>query len=112
MTKLYVDPFKKALASATPPQEPTSPPELPAKADLDIDSLLNRALAIVDRTLRSISIRTSGNGVPSRHDVMSLKDCVAMLQSLKESEKELLDKLSDEEIYEILEERRKAKQQP
>lgn len=65
--------------------------------DLSIDKLLREGLAAVHDVMRACR-REAANGSPSREAVMNLRDVMAMLNQLKEKEKELLDELSDEEL--------------
>ena len=68
--------------------------------DVAIDTLLKRALGTIERIMKACSQEAS-TGAPSRESVQNLKDCVAMLHTLKEKEDEILDEMSDEELISV-----------
>lgn len=82
----------------SPPVAPSAPltNETP-RTDVTIDELMARGLANIERLMRVISIDISG-GTPERNTVMNLKDCMAMLQTLKEHESALLEDATDEQL--------------
>lgn len=96
MRRLIDPSLRKALLDG-PEVEPEIVAERDAPPDLSIDSMLQRGLAAIDRLMRVITLDISG-GHPSRETVMSLKDCVFMLNTLKEKENELLESMSEEEL--------------
>lgn len=73
------------------------PEPVPVRTDVSIDSLLNKGLLAIERTMKHI-VERSVHGVLERQDVQNLKDLMSLLQELKASEKDILDKMSDEEL--------------
>ena len=65
--------------------------------DLSIDSLMQEGLAAIHGVMQACR-REAANGNPSRESVMNLRDVMAMLKTLKESEAELMEQLTDEEL--------------
>lgn len=75
-----------------------SPGELPPPApDSNIDSMLLRGLAALDRLLRVVTMDIS-TGNPSRETVQNLKDVMGMLEALKKRESETLESMSEEDL--------------
>lgn len=66
-------------------------------SELSIDELLKQGLVSIHRMMRIIdeSIRTQSH---DRNTIMNLKDCMTMLQGLKEHEKEILEDMSEEDL--------------
>lgn len=89
---IFVVEPKKAL----PPISIESPAE-----DISIDNLIGRGLVALDRLMKVIMTDIS-TGLPNRDTVQNLKDCMAMLHSLKEKEKDFLDNLSDDELEKLI----------
>jgi hypothetical protein len=69
--------------------------------DLSIDKLLQEGLINIYGIMRAIKADV-GTGMPSRESVMNLKDIMAMLRDLKKDEKDLIEKLSDEELENLV----------
>lgn len=69
----------------------------PLDTELSIDELLKQGLKQVHMLLQVLQAQIS-SGSPSRDTVMNLKDCMAMLHSLKEKETELLENLSLDDL--------------
>jgi hypothetical protein len=82
-----------------PVVEETKAPE-PIPEDLSIDDLMGRGLKAIYGIMRAITADVA-TGDPSRFTVMNLKDVMAILQTLKKDEKDLLNKLSDNELEKI-----------
>lgn len=70
-------------------------PEAPR--DISIDSLMLKGLQAIERTMSCV-LKEANAGPPSRESIQNLKDCMAMLQVLKERETEVLEELSDEDL--------------
>lgn len=106
MTRKIVSPPPSSLKDprgAYLPQEPegVSPPSsLAPDPALSIDVLMKRGLLAIDRTL-TLVLRNVSGGNPSREDIMNLKDCMGMLQTLKERESELLEEMSLEDLEKL-----------
>src|SRR3954469_2964823 len=83
----------------------TAKPEPTVKvSDISIESLMQKGLLAIERTIAA-TLReiTAGNpATPSREAIMNLKDCMAMLESLKKREEELLNNLTDEELKKLV----------
>ena len=69
--------------------------------DISIDSLLRRGLANIDRIMRA-TMEDASTGIPSRESVQNLKDCMTMLHTLKQEERELLESMSTEALQKIV----------
>ncbi len=67
--------------------------------DVSIDSMLLKGLTIIDRMMRIIMMDVS-SGSPSRESVMNLKDCMNLLQTMKQNESEILDIMTTEQLEE------------
>lgn len=98
-----VEPWKEQLIdSALKPKIVT---EAAKDTDVSIDALMQKTLLGIDRaltcTLKDINQCAMGAVTPSREAIMNLKDCLSMLVSLKEREKEILDGLPDDELERI-----------
>lgn len=92
------EPLKDASGAYVKESPGTSPTLVtPDPPTADIDSMLQRGLAAIDRLMRVITMDIS-TGAPSRETVMNLKDAMGMLESLKKREAELLDTMSEEEL--------------
>jgi hypothetical protein len=76
----------------TPEPEPLS-----LRTDVSIDSLLNKGLLAIERTMKNLATKSCGPGL-EREDVMNLKDLMVMLSDLKEKEQDVLESMSDEEL--------------
>lgn len=92
---MYIAEPKKDILVASPPISID-----PVAEDISIDNLIGRGLVALDRLMKVIMINIS-SGAPNRDTVMNLRDAMAMLHSLKEKEKELIDGLSDEALEKI-----------
>jgi hypothetical protein len=80
--------------------EVPKPEPVPSRTDVSIDSLLNKGLLAIERTMRHI-VERSVHGVLERSDVQNLKDLMVLLQELKEKEDDILNKMTDEELEKI-----------
>lgn len=87
----YIQEPKPAPVAVEVTSAPVPDPEL------SIDELLRRGLLTIDRVMKITLMNVSGSG-PTRNDVANLKDCMSILQDLKKNEKEILDKMTDEEL--------------
>lgn len=65
--------------------------------ELSIDSIMQKGLIALERAMRCILKDITG-GRPSRTSIANLKDCMSMLHDLKKEEREILDKMDDEEL--------------
>lgn len=94
-----IDKAKEALINGLETSKSPEPIKvsLDHVTDLSIDELLLKGLTIIDRTLRVVQTEVS-TGIPSRESIMNLKDCMSMLHELKKQEKDLMEKLSDEDL--------------
>lgn len=82
----------------------TSPQLPPTKIDISIDDELSKGLLAIQRLLKITSEEiVSGR---QRDTADNLKKCMDMLMSLKKKESEILDNLSDEELEDMLKNRR------
>jgi hypothetical protein len=61
--------------------------------------MLLKGLTIIDRMMRIIMMDVS-SGSPSRESVMNLKDCMNLLQTMKQNESEILDIMTTEQLEE------------
>ena len=77
-----------------------SPEKDTPASDISIDSLLQKGLLAIDRTMKAILMDTA-TGTPSRESIMNLKDVMAMLHELKKKEEELLGNLSEDELKKL-----------
>lgn len=68
--------------------------------DLSIDALMQEGLAALHDVMKACR-REAANGNPSRESVMNLRDAMAMLKVLKESEKDLIEELTDSDLEKI-----------
>lgn len=89
------EPVRKIPIPGTKDANGAFVPEPPM--DLSIDSLLKNGLEAIHGVMKSC-LRESKSGVPSRESVMNLKDCIAMLNTLKDKEDALLSDMDDEAL--------------
>lgn len=103
-----VDPSKAAviegLLKKSEPQEDTMIPMADPSA-VSIDLLMAKGLRALSTLMKSIELDMK-MGSPARDTVMNLKDAMAMLRDLKKDERELLDSLSDEQLEQMLKDKK------
>lgn len=89
-----------------PEQEATGP-----AGDISIDDLLEKGLYMLHLLMKSIQTQISTHTY-DRDTIMNLKDTMSMLHELKKREKELLDKLSEAELADLVKEAQDARKLP
>lgn len=75
----------------------------PSVVELSIDDLLYRGLVTIDRILKGITEKVTA-GLNDRDTTGDLKDVMTMLRDLKKEEKELLEKMNNEELENLMKE--------
>lgn len=69
----------------------------PTDEELSIDEMLRTALVQIHKLLQVIAIDITSQA-NDRDTVQSLKDCVSMLNALKEKESDILESMTPEQI--------------
>ena len=108
MSRKLVDPkllsLKDVNGSYIKPEEPKKPEDTTPvfkDADVDLDSLLHGQLLALARMTKHL-VDSSLHGA-DKDNVDSLSKCIKLTLELKEKERELLDKLEDEDLDDSLE---------
>lgn len=73
---------------------------IPLPDDISIDDLMSRGLKAMYGIMRSVNA-DAASGAPSRNTVMNLRDLMAILQTLKKEEKDILSAMSVEDLEKI-----------
>lgn len=101
--KLFLPSAKSALVDGALEGTALGPPQEPNVYELSIDEMLKTSLKQIHRLLEGIKGEI-GTSKFNRNTVMNLRDCVAMLQDLREKEVEVLKSLSSEDLEKIVNE--------
>lgn len=79
----------------------------PEEKVTSIDDLLYVGLRSISKAMMAVQSEINMGGVPSRETVQTLKDLMSMLKDLKKDEKDVLENLTDDQLEQLLESKRK-----
>ena len=98
--------------STGPTLSPSAPPPPPASEDdNDIATMLTKSIEILRREIRHLMYESSQTKL-NKGSATDLVNYIKLLSDLHEKEQELVSKLTDEELKEILEKRNGNKTEP
>lgn len=106
MTKVFVDPFKKAKEmEAEASKASASDEEAQKHSDVDLKELLGKTRTILQREIKNL-MSLSSKGLLDRDSSYSLVNYIKLLKDLIKDEKALLDDMTDEELELILKDKK------
>ncbi len=78
------------------------PKHVESSSPLSIDGILHDCLVNLRRIVDKISTETTLPGLPAKDTVQMLKDCTSMLMALQKQEKDILDKMSVDDLKNLI----------
>ncbi len=105
MRKIVIPGMKDATGAYVKEPAPIPPAPKPYvepnRDDVSLDDLLSRCLITLWRQVYALQEASSGGGKLTPAQALELRENTKLLMDLKKREKDLLDKMSDEELEEL-----------